>query len=171
MKMHCSDRWALHDYNLWCQKPFMLTIVFTRLHLLSMVGVRVGLMVLYNMLSWRELLLSYDSGPVFFYNTSAGNQQGTQLTKRRRCNTGSLKRGLHSNAEWSQVVVLSFHAWWLPGETTGFFRLSLSRDMPFSYSWSVFQLRETLYVTLALGSYPSEDDGRAPGLSLGVHQA
>ena len=37
--------------------------------------------------------------------------------------------------------------------------------MPFFYSWNVFQVREALYATLVLGSYPSEDDGRAPGRS------
>ena len=60
---------------------------------------------------------------------------------------------------------LDFYVWWLPGETTGFFRLSLSSNMPFFYSWSVFQVRGAICVTLVLGSYPSEDDGRAPGLS------
>ena len=34
----------------------------------------------------------------FGYNPFAGYQQVTQLTKRRRCNTGSLKRGMLSNA-------------------------------------------------------------------------
>ena len=34
----------------------------------------------------------------FVYNPFAGNQQGTRLTKRRRGNTGSLKRRMLSNA-------------------------------------------------------------------------
>ena len=59
---------------------------------------------------------------------------------------------------------LDFYVRWLPGETTGFFRPSLS-NMPFFYSWSVFQVREAICVTVVFGSYPSEDDGQAPGLS------
>ena len=57
-----------------------------------------------------------------------------------------------------------FRVEWLPGETTGFFRLSFSGIVPSGYS-GCFPIGEEICFPLELGSHPSINDGWPPGLS------
>ena len=115
MKMHRSECQACHVCILCYQE-------FVCFHWFSLCGAGIGHQSPLGHDILQEDCFYHTTLDGLVSNPSAGNQQGTRLTKRRISHTDTC-RVVYSALHGNPRQLSPRFPFWFPGETTGFFRL------------------------------------------------